>query len=864
MSLRLVIVSLALGLAGAAAAAEAQAPARPGNVRVTVRDATDLPIAGATVVLVTPAGDVGTATTNERGQAAIETVPPGTYGLRIESPGFEVFTQSDVVVRANARTSREVVLQIAGLVEQVDVAPAAADRAVMDAFTSQLTADQIAALPDDPDELAAVLQQLVGNDVELRIDGFAGQLPAGAQIQEVRIRWDGGGANSSGGGPRIEIRTAPGGDRWRSNANFSVRDESLNARNAFSNERPSGQTRQYGWSVNGPLVKGRTGVSLSIDGSEALEQQAIRPLSPNGLVSRLISQPNTRLAVSGRVEHAINPAQTLRVDFRRNRSDAENQGIGEFDLPERAYSRHAVDGELRVSHRATLRRRYVNDLRVQYRWQSAESSPLSDATTIRVLDAFTSGGAQIYGGRRSRDFNLENELEFTIRGSHQISTGISVTSAHDAGDEIRNATGTFTFASLDDYAAGLPTTFSQRLGDPSFSYSLHQFGWFVQDDYRVRRNLMINLGLRHELQTRLRDWANFSPRIGVNWTPSAKWRTTLRASVGMFHQYFDGGMYEQTIRVNGRQQQDLVIAAPGYPDPFSDGAVQAGRAPGIIRARADLSMPYTRRLNLGFDQPITRELRLRANYSRQAGRKLFRSIDVNAPVDGVRPDPSLRNITQLESTARSRNQSFEVGLSFNQQPRRLSSNINYVLGEAFNESDGAFTLPPDSRDLSAEWGPSRQDIRHRLNASLETDLWAGFRVNGNLRRQSAAPYTITTGLDGNGDGVNNERPEGVGRNTARGRPTTNVDLGVTWGLRLGRRTPLSSAAQGRPAGPQGGAAVRGNPNPIFRFEIYARATNALNIVNPQNFSGVLTSPFFGQPTSASAARRIVMGTRVWF
>ncbi len=58
--------------------------------------------------------------------------------------------------------------------------------------------------------------------------------------------------------------------------------------------------------------------------------------------------------------------------------------------------------------------------------------------------------------------------------------------------------------------------------------------------------------------------------------------------------------------------------------------------------------------------------------------------------------------------------------------------------------------------------------------------------------------------------------------------------------------------------------MSGNPNPVFRFEIYARATNALNLVNPQSFSGVLTSPFFGRPTSASTARRIVLGTRFWF
>ena len=59
-------------------------------------------------------------------------------------------------------------------------------------------------------------------------------------------------------------------------------------------------------------------------------------------------------------------------------------------------------------------------------------------------------------------------------------------------------------------------------------------------------------------------------------------------------------------------------------------------------------------------------------------------------------------------------------------------------------------------------------------------------------------------------------------------------------------------------------AVPDPSNAIFRFEVFARATNVLNSVNPQAFSGVLTSPFFGRPTSAATARRIVLGTRFFF
>ena len=61
---------------------------------------------------------------------------------------------------------------------------------------------------------------------------------------------------------------------------------------------------------------------------------------------------------------------------------------------------------------------------------------------------------------------------------------------------------------------------------------------------------------------------------------------------------------------------------------------------------------------------------------------------------------------------------------------------------------------------------------------MTSDIKAGFRVHMNLRAQSEAPYNITTGLDENRDGQTNERPAGMRRNSARGNPTGNVDLGL--------------------------------------------------------------------------------------
>ena len=121
----------------------------------------------------------------------------------------------------------------------------------------------------------------------------------------------------------------------------------------------------------------------------------------------------------------------------------------------------------------------------------------------------------------------------------------------------------------------------------------------------------------------------------------------------MWPQFFEGGLYEQTLWANGLQQRDIVISNPGYPDPFLGGIPLAANRRASCARIVDIVMPYTRRVWFGVDRTLTGWARLRANYSHQIGRNLFRSRDLNAPIDGVRPDPTLRNVTLLESSARS-------------------------------------------------------------------------------------------------------------------------------------------------------------------------------------------------------------------
>jgi hypothetical protein len=118
--------------------------------------------------------------------------------------------------------------------------------------------------------------------------------------------------------------------------------------------------------------------------------------------------------------------------------------------------------------------------------------------------------------------------------------------------------------------------------------------------------------------------------------------------------------------------------------------------------------------------------------------------------------------------------------------------------------------------------------------------------------------------------VINDRPLGLGRNSARGASRWEIGSRLSWGKDFG---PDEKQAAG---GPQirmvrinsgDGAvppALPGGGTKKFRLELYAQVSNLLNHTNLGSFAGVQTSPFFGQATSAQAPRRMEVGMRLNF
>ena len=104
-------------------------------------------------------------------------------------------------------------------------------------------------------------------------------------------------------------------------------------------------------------------------------------------------------------------------------------------------------------------------------------------------------GAGQTGVREGREFVVDGSLDFTVR-KHALRTGLLLEAGQWDSTQQTNANGTFTFSSLEDFERGLARTFTRRAGDPRVSYTQYQVGWYVQDDFRLSKNLQVSLGLR--------------------------------------------------------------------------------------------------------------------------------------------------------------------------------------------------------------------------------------------------------------------------------------------------------------------------------------------------------------------------------
>jgi hypothetical protein len=872
--------------------------ARDGRLIITVADQTSAVVPGATVTLtlqdVPNAPAITPATTSTQGVATFQALAQGRYTVRAEFEGFEVATVRDVRVRAGDNR-QNVTLRLANLQDSItvgqDQASAASDRRGP-TFGTVLTREQIDALSEDPEEAQRQLQELAGPGAVIRVDSFEGSaLPPKSQIRMIRISRDQFAAeNHSAGGLTIDIVTQPGLGPMRGNINTRLRDGSMTGRSPFVDKKGPERSQDYNLNLSGALVQGKTSFSLSLGGNTSFDTPNLNATNLDGTRSEALGLRRPRQGLNGSitVDHALTLDQTLRFGFNQSSNTARNLGIGDYDYIERAYETDGSNFGFRAQHVGPLGRRFFMNNRVQVTGNESETRSSVEAPTIRVLDAFTSGGAQLTGGTNQRRALVNSDLDY-VRGIHSVRTGIALDGTWYRTDSTSNYLGTYTFENLEAFEQNRPRSYTRRLGDPNIRYFNLMGGFYVQDDIRVRRNLSLSPGLRYEVQTHVHDFNNLGPRFGVTWSPGTAGRTSLRASAGIFYDWLGTGTYEQTLRVDGFRQRELNIANPSYPDVDAE----SGIIPPVNRYLfgENVRLPRQVRFSGGAERAFGRA-RIGFTWAHMRGTSLRRGENLNAPVDGVRPNPEFGNVIRVVSDAGSRqntmNVFFSVSLQRQNNPtnaaqiqamlaaqrtaplfdwRRASITTQYTNNWLRNNTDGDFWVSPTGT-LDSEWGVANGDIRHRWILQVSSQFVRNLTTSFNLNASSGSPYTLQTGRDNNGDLIFNDRPDGVGRNTERASGQMSLNGNFNYSFTFGR-TSANAPPQTGIVMLGGGAAPTVTSISVpqqgrYRVGVSVNATNITNRANYVGYSGVIGSPYFGRPRDVANPRRFDISVNFGF
>jgi hypothetical protein len=841
------VLGLMLMLALCAVAGFAQQAT--GTLRGQVTDEFGGAVVGATVTVTNQSGVEKSAVTNDEGIYVVNALVPGAYTVRATASGFAVNETQDVQIDAARREPLNIKLSVT--IEEQKVTVSTETRGVSTESESNANAivlkgKDLDALPDDPDDLAAALSALAGPSVgpnggQIYIDGFTGgRLPPKEAIREVRVSQNPLNAeNDRPGFGRIDILTRPGYDRWRGSLNFNFNDESMNARNPFAPSRDSFQSRLYGGTLSGPVSAKKSSFFLDFQRREINDNDVINALVLNSALNpvsfnQTIFQPRRFLTFSPRFDYAINQNHTIVARYTYSHSTVENVGANGFNLPSRGFNTGNTQQTFQITETAVLNPKTINETRFQYIHTKNEQNALNNLPTVTVLDAFTAGGSQVgLSFSRENRWELQNYMTATWFPNHTFRFGVRLRGVKLTDVSPNNFGGSFTFAgglapqldannnvvlsggqpvlsnisSLDRFRrtiflrqqgftpaqiaerGGGPTQFTIAGGQAGADVSQIDFGGFFQDEWRLRPNLTVTLGLRYEAQSNISSHFNLGPRIFFAWAPGGTTTGTLgqfgagqpkfviRGGFGMFYDRFNETNTLAATRFNGINQQRFNVTDPsilGTAIFSADGSVSnvptaaslAAQPQVINRVANNLQAPYTMISAINAERQLPHNITVFALLVdiRQRHNLVFR--DINAPLPGsptVRPDQALGNVFQWESSGYFNMTQFILGAR-TQLNKGLTLFANYFTAKTQSNTDCVFNIqggcyPANSYDLSAERGPFAFIPRHNffLGGTIGIPKLK-LALNPFIIARSGQFFNIITGSDTNGDRLFRERP----------------------------------------------------------------------------------------------------------
>src|SRR3990172_2061057 len=331
--------------------------------------------------------------------------------------------------------------------------------------------------------------------------------------------------------------------------------------------------------------------------------------------------------------------------------------------------------------------------------------------------------------------------------------------------------------------------------------------WFVQDKWRYNDQLTFNLGLRWDYQDIVPNSGNdFAPRLGFAYDPKGNGKTVIRGGLGRFSLWTLNGVPVDL------QRRALVSPFPTLTIDDADSAVlnpdlgtDSEGNPGIAVVSAageaelnaerdriqagsvynteprfdnqDRAMPYQWGWSIGFQRELAQDWAVTADYVANVTRDQIGLIDMNEPVNGVRPgvdvfDPNgeLVPFGEGRDTAFRRVLQYQSRDELNGDYKSLQIGVNKRFSNPFSMRH-AYTLQRSNyvgsgtqrqvwldNDIRADYGRGPLDRKHVLSMSGTYNPVGGLTLGGILSASSGPPANETTGGDGNKDNDRTDRP----------------------------------------------------------------------------------------------------------
>jgi Carboxypeptidase regulatory-like domain/TonB dependent receptor len=910
-----------------AASVPAQQIVSAAAVSGSVVDANGAGLPGAAVAATNlDTNQTQTAATGAVGQFRFQYLPVGAYELKISKPGF--LTASRKISLAVGQTvDLEIKVEVETVGAKVDVTAASAvvetsrtqvaetilpkdvenlplngrnflDLALLLPGVSRTNTGSVqrfaetSAVPGTGISVAG--QRNLGNS--FIVDGvsanddaaeLAGTFYSEEVIREFQVVTSGAvaefGRASSG---FVNIITQSGTNQFRGKTYGFFRSDKFDARSPIAASKDPLTQKQYGASAGFPIIKDKTFLFANFEQTRRHDTNVITILPADvALINNRLNAVNfpgprieTGLVPGGynasnffaRLDHQISAKNLLTASYNLYDIKGSNsRTVGGLNSISRGTGLKNTDNTFTGSDVAILSSKTLNEFRFLYR-RSRLSAPVNDAAgpAINISGVASIGTATSSPTERDIDLvQLNESISHSFR-NHSLKLGAeylynNVNIAFPGALQ-----GVYTFTNRANFLSGTYSQFQQAFGAPSQKQLNHNFGFFVQDEWKPARALTLNLGLRYDVQDLPNpiktDKNNLAPRFGFAYAPFEK--TVIRGGFGL---YFDPIPLRAVSNALQRDGSKYIVVqysptqpgAPIFPNVLASEPSVLLTKPNITRIDPNIENSYSQQANLQIERELPYATSVSLGYLYLRGRHIILSRNVNVPrpvtcagPNLCRPDANFGNISWYESSGESDFNGLLFSLN-KRQGRWATVRVSYTFSKSIDDAGNFFfSAPQDNFNLRDERGLSDNDQRHKFSLSgtisappdfaggTAGKIFRGFMLSYIFTYNSSLPFNVQTGTDRNGDTTNNDRPAGVGRNTGRGFDYASFDMRLSRLFRLGERTSLQLLAEG--------------------FNLFNRANYAV----PNNIFGTGSVPVasFGRPTAAMDARQIQLGFRLTF